>query len=52
MYQKIKFFYFSVLYEGGNKILRLLKGPKHEIFVAEFFTQFKPVWVANLGTRK
>ncbi len=29
-----------------------LKGPKHEIFVAEFFTQLKPVWVADLGTRK
>ncbi len=30
----------------------ILKGPKHEIFVAEFFTQFKPVWVADLGIRK
>jgi hypothetical protein len=28
------------------------RGPKHEIFVAEFFMQFKPVWVADLGTRK
>jgi hypothetical protein len=30
----------------------LLKGPKLEIFVAEFFTQSKPVWVDDLGTRK
>jgi hypothetical protein len=29
-----------------------LKGPKHEIFIAKFFTQFKPVWEDDLGTRK
>jgi hypothetical protein len=29
-----------------------LKRPKLEIFVAEFFTQSKPVWVDDLGTRK
>jgi hypothetical protein len=29
-----------------------LKGPKLEIFVAEFFTQSKPVWVDDLGTKK
>ncbi len=29
-----------------------LKGPKLEIFVGEFFTQSKPVWVEDLGTRK
>ncbi len=29
-----------------------LKGPKLEIFVAKFFTQSKPVWVDDLGTRK
>jgi hypothetical protein len=29
-----------------------LNGPKLEIFVAEFFTQSKPVWVDDLGTRK
>jgi hypothetical protein len=29
-----------------------LKGPKLEIFVAEFFTQSNPVWVDDLGTRK
>jgi hypothetical protein len=29
-----------------------LKGPKLEIFVDEFFTQSKPVWVDDLGTRK
>ncbi len=29
-----------------------LKGPKLEIFVAEFFTQSKPVWIDDLGTRK
>jgi hypothetical protein len=34
------------------QMLQPLKGSKHEIFVAEFFTQFKPVWVADLGTRK
>jgi hypothetical protein len=28
-----------------------LKGPKLEIFVAEFFTQSKPVWVDDLETR-
>jgi hypothetical protein len=27
-----------------------LKGPKLEIFVAEFFTQSNPVWVDDLGT--
>ncbi len=29
-----------------------LKGPKLEIFVAEFFTQTKPLWVDDLETRK
>ncbi len=33
-------------------LLTQLKGPKLEIFVAEFFTQSKPVWVDDLGTRK
>ncbi len=33
-------------------IVPLLKGPKLEIFVAEFFLQSKPVWVDDLGTRK
>jgi hypothetical protein len=26
-----------------------LKGPKHEIYVAEHFTQCKPVWVDAVG---
>ncbi len=29
-----------------------LKGPKVEIFVAEFFTQSEPVWVDDVGTKK
>ncbi len=29
-----------------------LKGPKHEMLVTEFYTQYKPVWVDDLGTRK
>jgi hypothetical protein len=29
-----------------------LKGPKHEIFVAELFMQFKPVWVDDLKVHK
>jgi hypothetical protein len=29
-----------------------LKVPKLEIFVAEFFTPSKPVWVEDLGTGK
>jgi hypothetical protein len=28
-----------------------LKGPKLEIFVAEFFTPSKPVWIDDLGNR-
>jgi hypothetical protein len=40
------------LNEVPPKLSISLKGPKHEIFVAEFFTQFKPVWVADLGIRK
>ncbi len=30
---------------------RYLKGPRHEIFVAGIFTQIRPVWVGDLGTR-
>jgi hypothetical protein len=32
----------------------LFEGPMHEIFVAEFLTQTKPVWVlvGSLGTRQ
>jgi hypothetical protein len=29
-----------------------LQGPKLEIFVVEFFTQTKPVWVDDLEFRK
>ncbi len=29
----------------GEGDVKILKGPKHEIFVAEVFTQLKPVWV-------
>ncbi len=28
-----------------------LKGPKHEIFEKGVFTQIRPVWVGDLGTR-
>jgi hypothetical protein len=28
----------------------ILKGPKHEIFESEFFTQIIPVWLGDLGT--
>jgi hypothetical protein len=35
-----------------NLSVNTLKGLKHEIFVAEFFTQFKPEWEDDLGTRK
>ncbi len=28
------------------------KGPKLELFVAEFFTQTKPVWGDDIETRK
>jgi hypothetical protein len=28
-----------------------VKGPKHEKFVAEIFTQFRPGWIGDLGTR-
>jgi hypothetical protein len=30
---------------------RSLKWPKHEIFVAGIFTQIRPAWVGDLGTR-
>jgi hypothetical protein len=29
---------------------RALKGPKHEIFEIEFFTQIRPVQIGDLGT--
>jgi hypothetical protein len=53
----IKFFIFTDLHCRGVPLQcfsseNRLQGPKHEIFVAEFFTQFKPVWVEDLGTRK
>ena len=35
--------------EKPNK-LSLLKGPKHEIFEIEFFTQIRPVRIGDLGT--
>ncbi len=41
-------YYDTVLQQHTTRVsvIRIdLKGPKHEIFVAEFFTQFKPVWV-------
>ena len=28
-----------------------LKGPKREIFGFGFFTQIKPIWIGDLGTR-
>jgi hypothetical protein len=28
----------------------VLKGPKHEIFDIEFFTQIRPVWIGDLET--
>jgi hypothetical protein len=32
------------------KALDFLKGPKHEIFEIEFFTQIRPVRIGDLGT--
>ncbi len=29
-----------------------LTGPEHEISIADFFTQFKPVWLDDLEIRK
>ncbi len=29
----------------------ILKGPKHEMFVAGIFTEIRPVWVVDLETR-
>jgi hypothetical protein len=31
--------------------LKLLKGPKLEIFGSGVFIQIRPVWIADLGTR-
>jgi hypothetical protein len=33
-----------------HKIYVSLKGPKHEIFENEFFTQIRPEWLDDLGT--
>ncbi len=33
-----------------NVLLPRLKGPKHEIFEIEFFTQIRPVRIGDLGT--
>jgi hypothetical protein len=33
------------------KIKKVLKGPKHEIFIAGIFTEIRPVWVGDLETR-
>ena len=40
--------YLLILY---NCVLMNLKGPKLETFVSLVFTQIKPVWVGDLGTR-
>jgi hypothetical protein len=34
-----------------SRLVCYFKGPKHEIFVAGIFTQIRPVWVGDLGTR-
>jgi hypothetical protein len=43
-----KHFYF------GNKyfLSKTLKGPMLEIFGFRVFSQFRPVWVGDLGTRQ
>jgi hypothetical protein len=38
--------HFDWLWQGPS-----LKGPKLEIFVDRIFTQIRPVWIGNLGTR-
>jgi hypothetical protein len=42
----------KILWDKENlnfeKNQRTLKGPKQELFVAKFFTQFKPVWVEEI----
>jgi hypothetical protein len=35
---------------NDNEPLKPLKGPKHEIFEIEFFTQIRPVRIDDLGT--
>jgi hypothetical protein len=30
--------------------IKLLKGPKHEIFESGFFTQIRGLWLGDLGT--
>jgi hypothetical protein len=40
--------------EGGGKwyhLIRPIKGPKNEQFVAEIFTQIRPVWIGEFETR-
>ncbi len=44
--------FFTFIRSSPSVIWVCLKGPKLEIVVAEFFTQSKPVWVDDLGTRK
>ncbi len=43
---------FVTLLDENIFFRHTLKRPKLEIFVADFFTQSKPVWVDDLGTRK
>ncbi len=37
--------------EGECENFPVLKGPKLEIFGSRVFTQIRPVWVGDLGTR-
>ena len=40
--------------EGGGKwyhLIRPIKGPKNEQFVAEIFTQIRPVWLGEFESR-
>jgi hypothetical protein len=43
----IKSFFFKFVFAY---FFQSLKGPKHEIFESEFFTQIRPVWLGDLGT--
>jgi hypothetical protein len=47
--QKYNYGQFKCEWVGREKFF-CLKGPKHEIFESEFFTQIRPVRVDDLGT--